>query len=141
VDATKGTITNIIEFTPKEDGKQPVLESLNVVIRATAATKARVELQFLYAKAVLTKFFFLPLFGRKITLYIPVPAPLITRLIVFFSRLVKFIRRRSGEVKLPPNPYFDVLYLDNNLRIHKTGDDNLFVQARESWEMARPLFQ
>lgn len=72
VDAAKGKITNIIDFSPK-NGTDPVLKQLNVVIKATAANSTRVELQFRYAKALLTKFFFIPLFGRTLPLYIPVP--------------------------------------------------------------------
>jgi len=139
VDATKGRITNVIDFAAKEDGTEPVLKQLNVVIKATAVNKKRVELQFRYAKAVLTKFFFIPLFGKKLALYIPVPGPFITRLIVFFSRIIKF--GRGGAKKVPPKAYFDVLYLDKDLRIHKTGEDNIFVQAKDSWKAAQPLLE
>lgn len=134
VDASKGRITNVIDFATLEDGTEPLLKQLNVVIGAKSAGKSRVELQFKYAKAVLTKFF---LWKRRWSLYIPVPAPFITRLIVLFSRILKF--GRQGEVKVPPKAYFDVLYLDEDLRIHKTGEDNLFVQASPAWEEAQPF--
>lgn len=133
VDASKGTITNVIDFSNKEDGTEPLLKQLNVVIKATAVNAKRVELQFKYAKAILTKFFF---FRVRWPLYIPVPGPFITRIIVFFSRLFRF---GKGGVKKVPKAYFDVLYLDQDLRVHKTGEDNLFVQAKESWEDAKPL--
>jgi len=133
VNATKGTITNVIDFETKEDGTEPVLKQLNVVIRATAVSAKRVELQFRYAKAVLTKFFFLKL---KWSLYIPVPGPFITRCIVFVSRILRFGRKSTKKI---PKAYFDILYLDDDLRIHKTGEDNLFVQGRENWESAVPL--
>lgn len=133
VDASKGRITNVIDFATKEDGTEPVLKQLNVVIQAVAAGPRRVELTFRYAKAVLTKFFFIPV---RWSLYIPVPAAFITRCIVLFSRIFK----RQG-VKKPPQAYFDVLYLDDDLRIHKTGEDNLFVQARENWEAARKYLE
>ncbi|KAL7530014.1 hypothetical protein ACHAWF_003209, partial [Thalassiosira exigua] len=133
VDAARGRITNVIDFATKPDGSEPVLKQLNVVIAAKAAGKARVELRFRYAKAVLTK-----LFGwrRRWSLYIPVPAPFITRLIVFFSRIFRF--GKKGK-RVPPKAYFDVLYLDDQLRIHKTGEDNLFVQAKPTWDEAKPL--
>mmetsp|Transcript_13640 Transcript_13640/g.27795 ORF Transcript_13640/g.27795 Transcript_13640/m.27795 type:complete len:326 (-) Transcript_13640:93-1070(-) len=134
VDASKGRITNVIDFATLEDGTEPLLKQLNVVIGAKSAGKSRVELQFKYAKAVLTKFFF---WKRQWSVYIPVPAPFITRSIVFFSRILKF--GRQGEVKVPPKAYFDVLYLDEDLRIHKTGEDNLFVQASPAWEEAQPF--
>jgi hypothetical protein len=133
VDAPKGRITNVIDFLPKEDGKVPVLKQLQVVIGAKASSASRVELNFRYAKAVLTRFLFLPVTW---TLYIPVPATFITRCIVLFYRI---FRRR--QAKKPPQAYFDVVYLDDDLRIHKTGEDNLFVQARPTWEEAKELME
>ena len=135
VDGARGSITNVIDFASKPDGIEPVLKQLQVVIKATAVSKTRVELNFRYAKAVLTRFFFLPI---RWTLFIPVPAAFITRCIVFLSRIFKFGR---GRVKKLPKAYFDVLYLDDDLRIHRTGEDNLFVQARETWEAAQPLLE
>ena len=64
------------------------------------------------------------------------PAPFITRLIVFFSRMFRFGRK---EKKVPPKAYFDVLYLDDQLRIHRTREDNLFVQAKDTWKEAKPF--
>ena len=138
VDASRGRITNVVDFAPiyGEDGKivgEPALKQLNVVIAATAVGKSRVELRFRYAKAVLTKFFG---WKRRWNLYIPVPAPFITRIIVLVSRIVRFGR---GTKKVVPNAYFDVLYLDDQLRIHRTGEDNLFVQAKDTWAEARPF--
>jgi hypothetical protein len=131
VDAAKGRITNVIDFANKEDGKEPVLKQLNVVIKAVANGPKRVELRFRYARAVLNKFFFIPV---KWSLYIPVPAPFITRCLVLLYRLFTF-GRKGG--KQPPKAYFDVVYLDDDLRIHKTGEDNLFVQAKDTWEDAK----
>jgi hypothetical protein len=131
VDASRGRITNVIDFKKRADGSDPILKQLNVVIKATAESDARVALKFRYAKAVLTKFFFLPV---RWSLYIPVPAPFITRLIVFFYRI---FRRKLA--KAPPKAYFDVVYLDEDLRIHKTGEDNLFVQVRPEWSNASSL--
>lgn len=42
-------------------------------------------------------------------------------------------------MKKPPQAYFDVLFLDEDLRVHKTGEDNIFVQVRESWKDAKSL--
>ena len=140
VDAKRGRITNIVDFSsPAAEGVEEIkakkrsspLSKLNVVIRATATSEKRVNLRFRYAKVILNRF--------PWRLYIPVPAPFFTRIIVFLSRLVKF-GRKGGDKKVP-KAYFDVLYLDDDLRIHKTGDDNLFVQAKENWEQATPLLQ
>jgi len=131
VNGKKGTITNVIDFEAKEDGTEPVLKQLNVIIKAIAVSPQRVELEFKYAKAVLTKFFF---WKRRWSLYIPVPGPFITRCIVFVSRILRF-----GKVKKVPKGYFDLLYLDDDLRVHRTGEDNLFVQSRDTWEAAKML--
>lgn len=77
VDSAKGKITNIIEFSSK-NGTEPVLKQLNIVVKATAINSTRVELQFRYAKALLTKFFFIPLFGRTLPIYFPVPGTFAT---------------------------------------------------------------
>ena len=135
VDAPKGIITNVIDFYTKEDGTEPLLKQLNVVIKATATSSKRVELQFKYAKAILTKLFF---FKFRWTLYIPIPGPFITRCLVFLTRILKF--GKSGAKKVPKG-YFDVLYLDDDLRVHRTGEDNIFVQARETWGAAKKLLE
>jgi hypothetical protein len=131
VEASRGRITNVIDFKERADGSMPVLKQLNVVIKAEAESKTRVALKFRYAKAVLTKLFFLPI---QWPLYIPVPAPFITRLIVLFYRIF-----RRKPAKAPPRAYFDVVYLDEDLRIHKTGEDNLFVQVRPEWSKSSSL--
>ena len=130
VDCAKGRITNVIDFA-MNDGSDPVVKSLNVVIDAIAESKSRVELRFRYAKVCLTKFLF---WKKQWNLYIPVPAPFITRMIVFFNRLFRFGKKVT---KAPPKAYFDVLYLDDGLRIHKTGEDNLFIQVKSNkWKDA-----
>lgn len=137
VDATKGKITNVIDFHQENSNttaKEPLVKQLNVVIAAKAASKSRVGLEFKYAKVVLSRIFG---FKRQWNLYIPVPAPFITRLIVFFSRVFRFGKK---DKKVPPKAYFDVLYLDDELRIQRTGEDNLFVQAKPTWEDAVPFF-
>ena len=35
-------------------------------------------------------------------------------------------RRKKGAKKVPKG-YFDILYLDDDLRIHRTGEDNVFT--------------
>ena len=111
VDASQGRITNVVDFASANDGTEPVLKQLNVVIAAKAEGNSRVELRFRYARAVFTKFLW---WKRRWSLYIPVPAPLITRLIVFFSRIFRFGKK---DKKVPPKAYFDVLYLDDQVCI------------------------
>lgn len=132
VDGTCGRITNVIDF-PNNEKKPPLLKQLNVIISATAISRNRVELRFRYAKAVITRFF---CFKYQWNLYIPIPSPFITRIIVVLSRLIKF---GQGTKKSVPRAYFDIVYLDDQLRIHRTGEDNLFVQAKDTWLEAKPL--
>lgn len=135
VNAKLGTITNVVDFPQKEDGTDPVLQQLNVVIKAKPISANRVELQFKYAKAILTKLLW---FKFKWALFIPVPPPFIVRCMVFVTRFVKFGRKGTKRV---PKGYFDILYLDNDLRVHRTGEENYFVQAKEYWDQAAPLMQ
>ena len=55
---------------------------------------------------------------------IPVPGPFITKVLGLLRR---------GPKDGPPPAYFDVLYLDDELRVHQTGQGNLFVQRRAPW--------
>ena len=150
VNAKKGRITNIIDFEATTDEttgevKEPTLKQLNIVIKATALSDKRVELNFQYAKVVLTKFFFLPLFGRTLSLYLPVPATFITQVIEFFKTVARFLgikkKPYDKDEKRTAKGYFDVLYLDHQLRVHKTGQGNLFVQAKDDWQDAKPLIR
>ena len=122
VDAASGRTTNIIDFLPRDHpafratrtvAPKPPLESLNVVLKAKAVSPSRIELVFRFVKPRVK------ILGRYRTLIIPVPGPFITRILFFF-------RPRK---KVPP-AFFDVLYLDDDLRVHKTGQGNLFVQRR-----------
>lgn len=116
VDATSGRTTNIIEF--KTSGAEPPpLESLKVRLSAKAVSPSRIELIFRRVRARLN----VQLFGLRfgLTLILPVPGPFLTRLLFLFRR-----------TKRPPPAHFDVLYLDEDLRVHRTGQGNLFVQRR-----------
>jgi hypothetical protein len=135
VNAKKGIITNVVDFPQKVHGTDPLLQQLNVVIRAKSVSANRVELQFKYAKAILTKLLW---FKFKWNLYIPVPPPIVVRCLVLVSRLVKFGRKGTSRV---PKAYFDILYLDGDLRVHRTGEDNYFVQAKDHWNAALPLLE
>lgn len=126
VDARRGRIVNQIAFRKPNS----VVKELNVVLHATAVSKRRLELKFRYAEVVFRRF----LWWKRPCLYIPVPGPFLTRILVLFSKLF-----RRGKYKKPPPAHFDVLYLDDELRIQKTGQDNLFVQTRPSFSDAQDL--
>ncbi|GMH95975.1 hypothetical protein TrVE_jg10992 [Triparma verrucosa] len=117
VTASRQKIINVIQFLPgPEEKKERLVSSLRVRLKATAEGLNRINLTFKYVMVKFNRLFFLPL---KWTLILPVPGTFITR-ILFFMR------------KSLPKAYFDVLYLDEELRIHKTGEDNLFIQKKEA---------
>jgi len=142
VDAKKGKITNVIRFAPKDDGTPKAVDELRVKLSAKAEGPNRIDLTFKYVAVKLTKLLFIPI---RWTLYIPVPSPMISKFIIFFSNLknrLLFWRKNNENSKSRslPKAFFDILYLDKNLRVHKTGEDNIFIQARpewtEAWEIA-----
>lgn len=127
VDATEGRTVNEIEFLGQDNPafratrwapKPPPLARLNVVLSAIPVSSTRVSLIFRRVRAVLN----VKCFGalRQLTLVLPVPGPFITRILFFFR-----------PAKKPPPAYFEVLYLDGDLRVHRTAQGNLFVQQRE----------
>ena len=133
VDAKRERITNVIKFAPKEDGTPKAVDELRVKLSAKSEGPNRIDLVFKYVAVKFTKLFFLPL---RWTLYIPVPSPTVAKFIVGITNLKNRLLRRKRESRKLPKAYFDVLYLDNDLRVHKTGEDNIFVQARPEWKTA-----
>jgi len=113
VDAVKGRVWNCIDFLPSVEGPSSPVKQLRVRLSATATSATRIELVFRFVKVS---------FGRGRTLTIPVPGPFLTRLLFLFQRS-----------KEPPPAYFEILYLDDTLRIHRTGQGAYFVQERPAW--------
>jgi hypothetical protein len=112
VDGLSGQVTNHIDFL---SGAQ-----FRVVLRATALSPQRVGLRFRFVKVSPPK----PILGLIRTIVLPVPGPFITRVLSLLGR---------GPKEGPPPAYFDVIYLDDELRVHVTGQGNLFVQQRAPW--------
>ena len=133
VDTGRERMTNIIKFAPKDDGKPKAVEELRVKLVARAEGPNRVDLVFKYVAVKCTKLFFFPL---RWTLYIPVPGPTIGKFVIRLSNLKNRMLRRKKEPRKLPKAFFDVLYLDKDLRVHKTGEDNYFIQARPEWRSA-----
>ena len=122
VDAVHGRITNIIEFSPGRNGDPRTVEQLRVVLKASAESSTRISFRFKYVKVRLSRVFGIFLLGKHLTLTIPVPGPFLTRILCLLRR-----------VEAPPKAFFDVVYLDSHLRIHRTGEGNVFVQGRPDW--------
>mmetsp|Transcript_19975 Transcript_19975/g.40895 ORF Transcript_19975/g.40895 Transcript_19975/m.40895 type:complete len:346 (-) Transcript_19975:99-1136(-) len=137
VDARRGKMTNVIEFAPAvdEEGNETpkAVNELRVSLKATAEGPNRVDLVFKYIAVKFTRFFFLPI---RWTLYLPIPGPLIGKTLIGLSNLKNRLLRRTEETSDLPKAFFDVVFLDRELRVHRTGEDNLFVQARPDWETA-----
>mmetsp|Transcript_23501 Transcript_23501/g.83877 ORF Transcript_23501/g.83877 Transcript_23501/m.83877 type:complete len:199 (-) Transcript_23501:92-688(-) len=111
VDAKQGTITNVITFK----GPPKPVQQLRVRIKAVPTSKRQLNLIFSSVQVRFTKRF---LWIFK-TIKIPVPAVALSRIIFFFKRK-----------KAPPLPFFEVVYLDGDLRVQQTGEGNLFIQQR-----------
>uniref|UniRef100_A0A7S2XZS3 Plastid lipid-associated protein/fibrillin conserved domain-containing protein n=1 Tax=Fibrocapsa japonica TaxID=94617 RepID=A0A7S2XZS3_9STRA len=106
--------------------------------------------------------FFLKGFGKELLFFIPPTRGFFRSRIIDIKNLVKAILKaivklatkfnaetvkeqaermtKSNILKVPPRPHFDVMYIDNDLRIHRTNDDIIFVQANKKWEAANPFF-
>ena len=112
VDARKGRITNVIKFTDPESKA----DALRVRLTAKAVGARRLELTFRWVCVTFKK----RLFGLFRSVYVPlVPATFLARLIFLFRPKIK-----------PATPFFDLLYLDDELRVQRTGEGNVFVQKR-----------
>jgi len=120
VNATTGMITNIIDFNEnkgKVKGFQVIIEAIPLPIPNPSN---RIDLIFKGIN-IQRKSRLLP----KISLSL---APL-----RFIGKVVSKLRKKQRET-----PYMEVLYVDDDCRIHKTGDGNYFVQTRlyEAWDPA-----
>ncbi|KAH8073681.1 PAP fibrillin [Aureococcus anophagefferens] len=111
VEARRGKITNIIAF----ESPASKVETLKVRLSAKPVGGARLELNFRYVKVTFRK----RLLGLFKSIFIPVPAAFITRVLFLFR-----------PAKKPSVPFFDLLYLDADLRVQRTGEGNGFVQRR-----------
>ena len=130
VNTTIGTFTNIIEFREnkgKVKGFQVVVEGkpvndkrINLTFRRVIIDRrSRVGLNRIVIP--LPNFNFLQRFSRKKNL----PEEVSQEINVDTSTK----KRREG-------PHFNMLYLDDEMRIHKTGEGNYFVQTRlyDAWD-------
>ena len=107
IDATAGTFTNVVDF---EKGKTL---GFRVVVAGKAVSDTEIELTFQRVVIFRNGRFF-----KKIIFPIP-------------TRLFRLINRISSRGKASKRgPYFEILYLDDNLRMHKTGEGNWFIQSR-----------
>eukprot|EP01041_Mallomonas_annulata_P009633 gene9633-20023_t len=109
INSTSQTFTNVLKFD-ENPGKTKMIQ---VIVDGKDSGSNRMELKF--SKVVVTRnpsrFF------KKIT--IPLPN------LSFLNRILR-----------TKKPYFDIVYLDEDLRIQKTGENKYFVQTRlfDAWD-------
>ena len=113
IDAKAGTLTNVVDF---ERGK---LKGFRVVVAGKATADNEIDLRFRRV-VVLRHSRFPRLFGR---LVIPIPA----RLLRFINRI--FAGKENSQTNRR-GPFFQIQYIDDDFRMHKTGEGNWFIQSR-----------
>ena len=117
VNATKGTLTNIIEFRENNG----TVRSFNVVVEGERETETFMSLAF---KRIVVNREPRRWLARKLFSQL-------TFLLPDFSVLERFTRRKGEEKERRTNrPGFEILYLDDDSRIHNTTQGQLFVQSR-----------
>lgn len=116
IDPKAGTLTNVVDF---EKGK---LKGFRVVVAGDATSDKEIDLTFRRV-VILRDSRFPRLFGR---LVFPIPAKLFRLLNRFFAR-----KNTGGDASSSTRgPYFELQYIDEDLRMHKTGEGNWFIQSR-----------
>ena len=116
IDSSAGTFVNAVNFGAGKGGK---LRGFRVVVEGEALSETEMQLIFKRVK-LLRRSRFPRLFG---TLTIPLPNP------GFLRRLGKVLSRGRANASRK-GAGFTMLYLDENLRMHRTFDGLYFVQKR-----------
>jgi hypothetical protein len=113
IDAPKGECVNFISLA----GEKRPFDLLEITIRMTPLSDTRVRLDFLR--------------GRALNERAPLPFLKDFRFSFPPAAFGDFLARLRGkDPKVEPPAYFDVLYVDEELRAHRTGEGKIFVQQR-----------
>lgn len=116
INGTTGVFRNIIEFNENNGS----VRSFNVIVQGEVLDDYNVALTF--QKVVIyrqPKYLF-----KKLLSQITIPLP-------NFNLLEKFTRRKDKlKERRKDLPSFKILYLDDDLRIHRTAQGQYFVQSR-----------
>jgi len=116
VDVKGGVFTNIIRF----DGTKNKVKEFHVKIRGIPDSKDTITLDF--RRITLFRRSKLPFLFGKVVFYLP-PRFIINAIAKWGSR---------GKAESAPRAQLQLLYLDHELWVHKTGEGNVFVQKRMS---------
>lgn len=116
IDASTGQCVNYIQLSG--DSEKRPFDQLEITIQMTPLNDKRVRLDFRKGRALNGK---APLaFLKDFTFNFPPPS---------VSDLVA--RLRGMDPSVEPQAYFDILYIDEQIRAHRTGEGKLFVQMRD----------
>jgi hypothetical protein len=120
IDAAKGECINFIQLgSSASEGAKLPFDRLDITIQMTPLTDTRVRLDFLK--------------GRVQNPNAPLPALRDFRFQFPPAAFGDFLARLRGkDPKIEPPAFFDVLYIDNDLRAHRTGEGKIFVQQRDN---------
>ncbi len=117
IDAAKGECVNYIQLSGDME-KRP-FDQLEITIKMTPMTDKRIRLDFTKGRALNEK---APLpFLKDFTFYFPPPG---------FGDILA--RLRGLDPSVDPQAYFDILYIDDEIRAHRTGEGKIFVQKRDN---------
>lgn len=114
VDATEGTLTNTVDF---EKGK---VKGFRVVVEGTAVSGTEMNLNF--KKVIIQRDTRFPRLLGRISIRLPS-----SRLLSAYAR---FASRGKSQQNGPSGPGFEIQYMDNDLRMHKTRDGIWFIQSK-----------
>mmetsp|Transcript_833 Transcript_833/g.2080 ORF Transcript_833/g.2080 Transcript_833/m.2080 type:complete len:274 (+) Transcript_833:78-899(+) len=113
IDAARGECVNFIALA----GESRPFDRLEITIKMTPLSDRRVRLDFL----------------RGLALNEKAPLPFLKEFRFSFPPAVVgdiLARIRGKDPSVEPQAYFDVLYIDDTLRVHRTGEGKVFVQQR-----------
>jgi len=114
INAATGECVNFIKLS----GDKKPFDQLEITIKMTPLSDSRVRLDFLKGKVLNEK---APLpFLRDFNFNFPPPG---------VSDFVAKLRGMDPNVE--PQAYFDILYIDQQMRAHRTGEGKIFVQMRD----------
>ena len=119
--AEKGECLNYIKLSEEgndEGTRKRAFDELQITIKMTPLSERRVRLDFVKGKAYNEN---APLpFLKEFEFYFPPPS------------FGDFLARIRGlDPKVEPQAYFDILYIDDEIRAHRTGEGKIFVQKRD----------
>lgn len=119
IDASKGECVNFIQLSSNSETTSSLpFDRLDITIQMTPLSDTRVRLDFEK--------------GRVQNPNAPLPIFKDFRFSFPPAAFGDFLARLRGlDPSVEPQAYFDILYIDDEVRAHRTGEGKIFVQKRE----------